>query len=99
MADQNDSDGRLATHLPKQVPSWRMTLDRIRLQTNVFSDESHAPEIDWDLLRALVRQQLSDSEDRLVQRLIVCFESWRNAHNDVLTQEFLRRRDDNASKR
>jgi hypothetical protein len=96
MADQDDSNGRLASHLPTQTPSWKITLDQIRLQTNLFSDESHAPELDWDLLRALVRQQLNESEDRLVQRLIVCFKSWQDAHNKVLTQEFLRRRDDLA---
>ncbi len=89
MADPDDPNKRFS--LP--TPSWKMTLDRIRLQANLFSENAHAPEVDLDLLRALVRLQLTESEARLVHHLIVCFESWQEAHREVLTQEFLRRND------
>jgi hypothetical protein len=87
MSDRNDSKTRLLAHSPEPVPQWHLFLDRIRLQPDLFSDESLAPTVEWDLLRALVRQQLSDVDARLVQRLIVCFESWRDAHNAVLIEE------------
>jgi hypothetical protein len=88
MAEQNDSDTRLAAHLPESIPDWHVFLDRIRLQPDLFSDASLAPEVEWDLVRALVRKQLDESDSCLVQRLIVCFESWRDAHNEVMIEEF-----------
>ncbi|WP_235909055.1 hypothetical protein, partial [Roseiconus nitratireducens] len=68
MAEQHDSNARLAAHPPEPIPDWHVFLDRIRLQPDLFSDESLAPDIEWDLVRALVRKQLDEADARLVQR-------------------------------
>ncbi len=90
MNNQDDGDARLVAHTSDPIPDPHTTLDWIRLQPDLFSDESLAPDIDLDLLCSLVRQELVEAEERLVHRLIICFESWRDAHNEILIQEFLR---------
>jgi hypothetical protein len=90
MNDRNDSDARLVAHTPDPIPDPHAILDWIRLQPDLFSDESLAPEIDLGLLRSLVRRELAEADERLVHRLTICFESWRDAHNEILTKEFLR---------
>lgn len=54
----------------------------------VFKDESIAPEVGRDVLRALVRRELPDGEARLIYLLIFSFKSWRDAHVEVLTEEY-----------
>lgn len=68
------------------------TLERLHRTPPQFKDESLAPDVDRPLLVALVRQQLSVEEARLVYRLIHSFASWNAAHAEVLIEEFHRRR-------
>lgn len=56
-----------------------------------FEDEALAPEIDCDLLTALVRRQLPDEQARLVYHLVETFRSWNDAHAEILAAEFRRR--------
>lgn len=49
--------------------------------------ESLAPAVDRDLLRALVRKQLSQPEARNVYQLIYGFEEWNSAHQEILIDE------------
>jgi hypothetical protein len=49
-----------------------------------FEDESPVPPLDEDLLKALVRRELSPDEARDVYQLIYAFESWNLAHARIL---------------
>jgi hypothetical protein len=53
-------------------------------------DESLAPEIDHDLLVRLVRRELPEEQARAVYHLIHAFQSWTDAHAQVVTDEFHR---------
>ena len=55
-----------------------------------FQDESLAPEVDHDLLRALVRRELTEETARGVYHLIHSFRSWNEAHAQILIEEFRR---------
>jgi hypothetical protein len=87
MADKNDSNARLAAHPAEPIPDWHLTLDRIRLRPDIFSDESLAPLVEHDLLLAHARRQLNQADAGLTQRLIVCFKSWQDAYNEILIAE------------
>ena len=65
-------------------------LERIARTAPNFYEESLAPELDEDLLRALVRRELSKASSRLVYRLIYSFKSWQEAHTRILVEEFRR---------
>lgn len=52
--------------------------------------ECMAPEVDHDLLLLLVRRELAEEAASLAFRLIYSFESWRNAHADLIAEEFRR---------
>lgn len=53
-----------------------------------FQDDGLAPEVDYQLLRALVRRTLTEDKARSAYRLIHSFQSWNEAHQRVLAQEF-----------
>ena len=59
-----------------------------------WQDERLAPPVDEELLRALVRRELSTEEAREVYRRIHSFRSWSEAHARILVKEF---RDQNQS--
>ncbi len=73
-------------------PSIQSSLiGREDLQLDVrFRNECLAPEVDHELLRRLARKELSRETSRMAFRLIHSFESWRNAHADVVVEEFQR---------
>jgi len=64
----------------------------------VFRDESLAPEVDLDIVRALVRRELVRRElvrrelpeetASLVFRLIYSFRSWHDAHTQALIEQY-----------
>lgn len=56
-----------------------------------FRDEDLAPEVDRELLWALVRQELEEHTARAVYRLVYSFQSWNDAHTEILVGEFHRR--------
>lgn len=82
--DQDDTPPKIRVSLPEE-------LERLRNLPDAFRDESLAPEVDRDLLLALVRRQLSEDDSRLLYRLIYSFRSWNEAHAQVLIEEFQRR--------
>lgn len=55
-----------------------------------FEDERTAPAVDRDLLGRLVRKELSEDASRDVYRLIVSYASWRDAHAQVVANEYRR---------
>ena len=63
-------------------------LGHLRVQEPQFRDSSFAPEVDCDLIRALVQRKLGADDAKLVHRLIVSCESWKNTHNQILVEEF-----------
>lgn len=75
---------------PPQRPSYAELLERLHRAPDAFLDESLAPEVDRDLLQALVRRELPEADARLVYRLIHSFQSWNEAHTQVLIEEFRR---------
>ena len=80
---------------PKPVPkpsdkSLYLEFERIMSEEPEFRDESLAPEIDEDLLRALVHRKLPEKSARLVYLLIYSFKSWYDAHTRILVEEFRR---------
>jgi len=60
------------------------------MATRSWRDESLAPEVDLDLLRALVRKELPEDKARTVYRLIHSFASWDAAHSKMLVEEHRR---------
>ena len=52
-----------------------------------YRDESLAPEVDRELLRKLVRDELPVKTMRNVFRLVHCFESWNRAYTAALVEE------------
>jgi hypothetical protein len=50
-------------------------------------DERLAPPVDRELLVQLVRKELPEGAARSVYRLILMFESWAQAHGEVLAEE------------
>lgn len=66
--------------------------NKLALNESVSHDESLAPEIDRELLRALARKQLSEAKARAVYELVHRFASWNRAHGEVLLEEFRRSR-------
>jgi hypothetical protein len=57
------------------------------LASQVWRDEKLAPEVDLELLRALVQKRLPEETARNVYRLIHSFASWDAAHTQVLLEE------------
>lgn len=53
-----------------------------------FRDERLAPDVDHELLLALVRQELSEAAARDVYRFVHSFKSWSDAYCDLLVHEF-----------
>lgn len=53
-----------------------------------FEDESLAPMVDWDVLTALVRRELTREQARQIYQWIYSFQSWSDAHAEVLVDEF-----------
>jgi hypothetical protein len=56
-----------------------------------YLDESQAPRVDRALLLRLIRRNLSAEEARAVYWLIISFVSWRDAHAELVADEFRRR--------
>ena len=50
-----------------------------------------APEVDRELLRRLVRQELPEQAARMTHRLIDAYPEWNEAHAQLLIEEFRRR--------
>lgn len=71
------------------IPTSLAALDELKLDVR-FRDDRLAPEIDRNLLQRLVRNELTVEASRAVFRLIHSFESWRNAHADIVVEEFRR---------
>ena len=74
----------------KKQESRLSELEKIARTAPTFRDESLAPELDEDLLRALVRRELPQPSARLVYRLVYSFKSWHEAHTRILVEEFRR---------
>jgi hypothetical protein len=55
-----------------------------------FRDEALAPKVDYALIKALVRRELSPADARAVYRLVYSFKSWSDAHIDALVRDFQR---------
>lgn len=53
-----------------------------------FKDDALAPEVDRALLVRLVRGELAQQTAESVNRLILSFPSWRDAHAQVAAAEF-----------
>jgi hypothetical protein len=51
-----------------------------------FRDESLAPAVEHELLRALVRRELPEATARDVHRFIHSFKSWSDAYCEALVQ-------------
>lgn len=73
-------------------PTAAELLQRLRQSPPARLDEELAPEVDHDLLRALVRKELPPEEARLVYRLIGAFKSWDEAHTAMIVAEFRSRK-------
>lgn len=58
-----------------------------KASNRTWSDESLAPEVDQELLKSLVRQQLPEKKARAVYQLIHSFKSWDLAHTKTLIAE------------
>jgi hypothetical protein len=56
-----------------------------------YLDESRAPPVDRSLLLRLIRRNLSAEQARTVYWLIISFVSWRDAHAELVAEEFRRR--------
>ena len=76
---------------PPQRPSYAELLQQLHSAPDAFLDESLAPQVDQELLAALVRQELPEEDARLVYRLIHSFQSWSEAHTQIVAAEFRRR--------
>ena len=59
-----------------------------------FLDDSLGPEVDEELLDALVRDALPQDKAREVYRLIHTFQSWNDAHSRMLISRFRERKRD-----
>jgi len=70
---------------PQQL---RCQLEELGYKQPVFRDESLAPEVDRELVRALVRRELPEEPASLVFRLIYSFRSWNEAHTQALIEEY-----------
>lgn len=81
-ADRDEAAGN------RNKPELAELLERLHAMPPAFEDESLAPEVDRDVLVALVRRELPQEQARLVYWLIYAFKSWSDAHNDVLVEEF-----------
>ena len=68
-----------------QVPE---RIARMRTSPQAFRDDNLAPEVDRDVLTALVRRELPYEQAQLVYELIYSFRSWSEAHTEVLIEEF-----------
>lgn len=77
-----DSPDKRRPTPPKTPLDW---LDQPRPP---FVDESRAPPVDRDLLWALVRDELSEAEQRGAYRLIYSFRSWDAAHSEILVAHY-----------
>lgn len=79
---------------PAECSAGAVTTDcssiRGGLALTQFKDESLAPEVDHDLLRALVRHELDEPTARSVYEFIYSFKSWNEAHTEILSDEFRR---------
>jgi hypothetical protein len=53
-----------------------------------FCDERLAPEVDQELLQALVRKELPDGTARDTLRFVESFKSWSDAYCELLAREF-----------
>ena len=78
-SQRNDSEDRPHTDPPSAFEPPRQ-----------FQDESLAPEVDRELLQALVRRELTEETARAVYHLIHSFRSWNEAHAQILIEEFRR---------
>jgi hypothetical protein len=65
-------------------------LERLHRTPPQFEEERLAPPVDRDLLRSLARRELSEAAARPVFRLILRFQSWRDAYKLLLVEEFHR---------
>jgi hypothetical protein len=65
----------------------RSLWEELGIHEPVYLDERLAPPVDRELLRRLVRRELSELAARAVTRMIVTFVSWRDAHAEVLLAE------------
>jgi hypothetical protein len=72
----------------------RSLWDELGLPEPPFFDENKAPPVDRELLRQLVRRELSEERDKAVGKLVVLFKSWSDAHLEVVREESRRRRDE-----
>lgn len=53
-----------------------------------YEDETHAPPVDWDGLRALLRQELAEDRAREITLLLVRFRSWAEGMAEVARESF-----------
>lgn len=57
----------------------------------IYRPADQAPEVERDLLVRLSRGELSERNARIIYRLIHSFESWRDAHAEVVVDEYHRK--------
>lgn len=72
----------------------RSLWDELGLPEPAYLDESRAPAVDRSLILKMVRRELSEERAKAVGRLIVLFESWNDAHVEIVREELKRRREE-----
>ena len=90
MAPETPNDRESSPDEPaeRSMAQW---LEQLQAAPPAFEDESLAPEVDRKVLVSLVRRQLSREHARLIYQLIYSFQSWSDAHDEVLIEEFRNR--------
>ena len=72
----------------------RSLWDDLGLPEPPFLDESGAPPLDRELIRQMVRHELSEEREKAIGKLVVLFESWSDAYDEIVRDELRQRRGD-----
>lgn len=82
--------------MPNPAQAGRENSDEVRRQAwneiggsaPAYEDDALAPDVDRPLLVRLIRGQLDPSSAAAVNRLVLSFASWRDAHAELAAAEF-----------
>jgi hypothetical protein len=80
-------DPREEFHEPIPPSIWQL----LNLPEPRRSDNNDSPAVDRELLRRLVRKELSSGATRAVYRLIDAFDCWKVAFAEIVIEEFRQR--------
>lgn len=67
--------------------------DELGIPEPVFDAEGTAPEVHQEILRRLVRGELSERNARAVLRLVFTYANWNEAHTRMLLEELGKERE------